>query len=91
MEELEIWPDKVCLVPDGKCYHRAAYQMFSHAWGKNRGFVRSVCGVIDSHEFSMFWHFYETDEKFLKWARDHHLVACKRCFPEKEEKRNEIR
>ena len=83
-EPIEIWPDKVCYTWGSKCYHRAAYQMFdqSHVWTKGRGFIRSVCGVIDSHLFAHFWCLDQTAEKFLRRVRDGRLIACKRCFPD---------
>jgi len=83
-EPIEIWPDKVCYTRGSKRYHRAAYQMFNQScwWTKDRGFVRSVCGVIDSHRFAYFRCLHQGAEKFLKRARDSRLVACRRCFPD---------
>jgi len=79
MTRPEIWPDKVCFTWGSRCYHRAAYQMFNQP---DKGFMRSVCGVIDSHQFAYFWCLTQTAEKFLGRVRDGRLTACRRCFPD---------
>jgi hypothetical protein len=74
--------NKICFTWGSKRYHRATWKALdSPSPFGNRGYWRSVCGVIDAQMFAHFWVLDETSERLIRRVRNGELTPCKRCFP----------
>jgi len=77
-KRMECLPNEICWTAGSQVYHRAAFVKPNPRCWWDKGYHRSVCGVVDAATFATFWHF-DQGSPYARGAMERKR-PCKRCF-----------